>query len=69
MLVIICVLLQQDYHSPSLVGPKWVLMQTGPRDAVVTMMHLSDSGLEEIKDKRHNLQSVLGRIYSLIISE
>lgn len=32
-------------------------MQTGPRDAVVTMMHLSDLGLEEIKDKRHIIYS------------
>lgn len=35
--------------ASSLVGPKRVLMQTGPRDAAVTMMHLSDLGLEEVK--------------------
>lgn len=43
--------------ASSLVGPKWVLMQTGPRDAAVTMMHLSDLGLEEVKGKRHIIYS------------
>lgn len=56
MLVVLCVL-PRGPATASLVGPKWVLMQTGPRDAAVTMMHLSDLGLEEIKDKRHIIYS------------